>query len=178
MILRFCNTRKIAHFKYGINVPLTFTYVFRCDLNLTGPAIKLIEAKVNPNKTSCKLGSPPLMLAAEKVNICYNDGLLRRHFIICFFQGNPGILSKLINLPDIEVNVIDPLTSMTALHKVVSQMSKVETTQEEVKSYVKCLDILLSSPSIDVNAQNYDKETALHLASEFGKKQKLTITMK
>ncbi len=49
---------------------------------------------------------------------------------------NPGILSKLINLPDIEVNVIDPLTSMTVLHKVVSQMSKFERSQEERKSYI------------------------------------------
>jgi len=145
-------------------------------LNLTGPAIKLIEAKVNPNKTSCKLGNPPLILAAEKVQILKRWVLLRFDLAtfhnLYLFKGNPGILSKLINLPDIQVNTIDPLTSMTALHKVVSKMSKVETSQEEMKSYVKCLDVLLSSPSIDVNAQNYDKETALHLASEFGKKKK------
>jgi len=80
-------------------------YVFRCDLNLTGPAIKLIEAKVNPNKASCKLGSPPLILAAEKVNILYvlnimmvySDSIQTFHNL--FVSGQPWDIIKIDKSP-------------------------------------------------------------------------------
>ena len=67
------------------------------------------------------------------------------------------------------MNEKDPLSTMTALHKVILQMGKVETSQEEMKSYEKCLKALLSVSEIEVNAQNNYHETALHLASENGK---------
>lgn len=68
------------------------------------------------------------------------------------------------------LNTIDPKTrGMTALHKVVSPMNEISASQEEMlESYVNCLHVLLSCQYIDINAQNYDNETALHLASENG----------
>ena len=56
--------------KVGVNLSLRISDLLTlkyADLNLADRSLKLIEAKVDPNKKRSKEGKPPLILAAEKV---------------------------------------------------------------------------------------------------------------
>jgi len=73
---------------------------------------------------------------------------------------------KPLMIQPIDVNAVDLSTGLPVLLKVIRLMEPPAKTLEERSFYAQCLDLLLSTSSIDVNAKS--RSTALHLAAQFG----------
>lgn len=64
----------------------------------------------------------------------------------------------------IDVNAIDA-SQETILHRLVAQMELATDTPDATNHYAKCLDLLLSSPSIEIDARDKSGDSALFTAA-------------
>ena len=64
----------------------------------------------------------------------------------------------------VDVNAVDA-SQETILHRLVAQMEQAIDTPEATNHYSKCLDLVLSSPSIQIDARDKSGDSALFTAA-------------
>lgn len=67
----------------------------------------------------------------------------------------------------VDINAPDD-TNSTILHYVVKEM-KNAVTSEEIEHYVRLLNLILNCPDIQIDAQDKEGKTALHVAAKYSK---------
>ncbi len=68
----------------------------------------------------------------------------------------------------VNVNQIDLSTSLSPLQYLILKMGDAKTLEEK-SHYLKCFNLLMESPFINVNSQDDDGNSALHISAEYGK---------
>ena len=105
------------------------------------------------------------LLADERIDVNYRDQLGETALhAACGYNIRSDVGAQLLlNDERCDVNVQDDF-GITAL------MTAVRLVESEDDKYAKIVRLLLAHPSIDVNKQNEEEETALHTACGFGTK--------
>ena len=93
------------------------------------------------------------LISRVGINATDGDGLSLLHWTVV--KGSVDALEILLNINELDVNFPTPLGRFTALHQAMVRGGKV-------------LIMLLRRPDINVNAQNKDGSTPLHLAVSKG----------
>lgn len=116
-----------------------------CKNELTSVVQMLLQLNVGPN-SRCGSSDPPLLMAA--------------------FQGCYSILEILLKHSDISLAMVN---GRNVLHALLHGIEKCQSARpDKDHDYYRCLELLLSEqvlPKVDINAQDGEGNTILHLAA-------------